>query len=193
MANALLKTLEEPNAKTPYSSSLTSRPETLLPTIRSRTQRVRFGALPDDVVAKLLEGQGIDTARAKTAARLAGGSVAAAIAQADDEQSKSRDAFVSRALAALDSADLTGALDLAEEAKKAQGGGARAREQLAAGIGALARALADRATEMADRGDAGAERAAARYAVCAMSIEELEGNASPQLVLEAMAMKMRAL
>jgi DNA polymerase III delta' subunit len=42
-ANALLKTLEEPPARTLFVLC-TSAPEQLLPTIRSRCQRVRFGA-----------------------------------------------------------------------------------------------------------------------------------------------------
>lgn len=41
-ANALLKTLEEPPARTLFVL-LTTAPEQLLPTIRSRCQRVRFG------------------------------------------------------------------------------------------------------------------------------------------------------
>jgi hypothetical protein len=42
-ANALLKTLEEPPARTLFVLCTTA-PEQLLPTIRSRCQRVRFGA-----------------------------------------------------------------------------------------------------------------------------------------------------
>lgn len=42
-ANALLKTLEEPPARTLFVMCTTA-PEQLLPTIRSRCQRVRFGA-----------------------------------------------------------------------------------------------------------------------------------------------------
>ena len=42
-ANALLKTLEEPPARTMFVLCTTA-PEQLLPTIRSRCQRVRFGA-----------------------------------------------------------------------------------------------------------------------------------------------------
>ena len=53
--NALLKTLEEP----PPSSTfvlVTSRPDTLLITVRSRCQRLRFGALsPADVAAVLID------------------------------------------------------------------------------------------------------------------------------------------
>lgn len=44
-ANALLKTLEEPPARTLFVLCTTA-PEQLLPTLRSRCQRVRFGAAP---------------------------------------------------------------------------------------------------------------------------------------------------
>ena len=44
-ANALLKTLEEPGPRTHFVL-LSALADSLLPTIRSRTQRVRFGASP---------------------------------------------------------------------------------------------------------------------------------------------------
>lgn len=52
--NAVLKTLEEPAERT-VIILVTSSPEDLLPTIRSRCQRVSFEPLPDDVVRKLLK------------------------------------------------------------------------------------------------------------------------------------------
>ena len=53
-ANALLKTLEEPPSRTLFVLCTTA-PEQLLPTIRSRCQRVRFGG--GDVVASELDPQ----------------------------------------------------------------------------------------------------------------------------------------
>src|SRR4051794_659322 len=56
-ANALLKTLEEPPARTLFVLCTTA-PEQLLPTIRSRCQRVRFAAgtaLPSDADPAKLE------------------------------------------------------------------------------------------------------------------------------------------
>jgi len=52
-ANALLKTLEEPPAQT-LILLMTDSPETLLPTIRSRCQHVRFFPLSDDDVKGIL-------------------------------------------------------------------------------------------------------------------------------------------
>lgn len=51
-ANALLKTLEEPPARTHFVLC-TVAPDQLLTTIRSRCQRVSFNALPPDVAAEL--------------------------------------------------------------------------------------------------------------------------------------------
>lgn len=56
-ANALLKTLEEPRPNVHFI--LTSeRPDSLLPTIRSRCQRVRFGRLPPAVLRDILIAEG---------------------------------------------------------------------------------------------------------------------------------------
>jgi DNA polymerase III delta' subunit len=51
-ANALLKTLEEPPARTHFILGTTS-PDQLLPTIRSRCQRLSFQTLPADLRAEL--------------------------------------------------------------------------------------------------------------------------------------------
>jgi len=48
--NAILKTLEEPPAET-YIILITSSEDRLLPTIRSRSQRIGFGLLSDEAVA----------------------------------------------------------------------------------------------------------------------------------------------
>src|SRR5262249_22866809 len=130
-ANALLKTLEEPGTNT-YFVLLSAQPELLLPTILSRTQRVRFASLPDDVVLRVIVAQGVDASHAPAIARLANGSVEAALSLADPDQSGAREAFVARALEAIDAPDLGPALDLAEEAKKD-------RASLASRILALAR------------------------------------------------------
>lgn len=51
--NALLKTLEEPPAGT-FLILVTTREELLLPTVRSRCQRVAFVPLPDELIAQWL-------------------------------------------------------------------------------------------------------------------------------------------
>ena len=85
-ANAFLKTLEEPPPGA-VLMLLTDRPESLLPTIRSRCQTVRFGPLPDADVAALLLDRGLaaDPAEAQQVARLSRGSLDAAARLADPE------------------------------------------------------------------------------------------------------------
>jgi DNA polymerase III subunit delta' len=140
-ANALLKTLEEPGAKTHFIL-LSAQPEALLPTILSRTQRIRFAPLPDDVVTELLGAQGVEPARAKEVARLAGGSVEAGVLLADPEESETRERFVESALAATASPGIEQVLALAESAKKD-------KERLPSNIAALASTLAARAAAAA--------------------------------------------
>jgi DNA polymerase-3 subunit delta' len=184
-ANALLKTLEEPNDRTHFVL-LTAQPDALLPTIRSRTQRVRFAPLPDAVVTKLLAARGVDAFRAGEIARLAAGSMSAALSLADEGESAARERFVERAIAALGAPTLGAALDVAEEAKKEKG-------DLAIRLAALASALAKRACDTAGAGARDADVDAARYQLALAAVEQLRGNANPQLVVEAMLSKMRSL
>jgi DNA polymerase-3 subunit delta' len=184
-ANALLKTLEEPGAGTHFVL-LSSQADALLPTIRSRTQRVRFAPLPDDVVAKLLVARGADAARAAEIARLAAGSMESALGLADPEASARRDAFVERALEAIRAPDLGAALDFAEDAKKAP------RGDLATHLAALATALAADARSASAKAGRGAEAAVTRYRLALAAVLELDANASAQLVVESMLSRMRS-
>ena len=71
--NALLKTLEEPHGRT-LIVLLTDRPESLLPTVRSRCQTFRFGELSDADAVKVLANGGVNEEDAKQAVAIAGGS-----------------------------------------------------------------------------------------------------------------------
>ena len=78
-ANCLLKTLEEPGPGT-HLVLVTSVPDRILPTIRSRVQRIRFRALPaDTLVALLTRAHAVEPRRAAVAAALADGSVTRAL------------------------------------------------------------------------------------------------------------------
>jgi DNA polymerase III subunit delta' len=71
-ANKLLKTLEEPPARTHFLL-LSEAPDELLPTVRSRCQRIDFAALSDADVAEGLVAAGVPPDAAAAAARLASG------------------------------------------------------------------------------------------------------------------------
>jgi DNA polymerase-3 subunit delta' len=81
--NSLLKTLEEPFGRT-LIILLSDQPESLLPTIRSRTQTVRFHALDAALVSKELHNRGIEANTAKQAAELAEGSLGTALKWIED-------------------------------------------------------------------------------------------------------------
>ncbi len=71
-ANKLLKTLEEPPARTHFLL-LSEAPDELLPTVRSRCQRIDFAALSDADVAAALVAAGVEPEAAAGVARLASG------------------------------------------------------------------------------------------------------------------------
>lgn len=66
-ANALLKSLEEPPQGT-FFLLVVNRPARLLPTIRSRCRTLRFSALSDAALAKMLADEGLPTDPAMLAA-----------------------------------------------------------------------------------------------------------------------------
>jgi DNA polymerase-3 subunit delta' len=184
-ANALLKTLEEPGPRTHFVL-LSSSASSLLPTVLSRTQRIRFGLLPDALVAELLCARRVDAARATRAASLAGGSMAQALVLADPDASQARDGFVSSALAALSAPDLGSALDVAEVAKKID------KELLVAWVRALAFAIGNQGLQCAELSDTRADVACARHALALAAVRQIEANASVQLAVEAMLIRMRS-
>jgi DNA polymerase-3 subunit delta' len=78
-SNALLKTLEEP-AETSRIILITSRPDSMLPTIRSRCQTLRFAPVPSPQIERfLIEKRAASRDEAALAARLARGSVGRAV------------------------------------------------------------------------------------------------------------------
>lgn len=84
-ANSLLKTLEEPAAAN-HLVLCTSAPERLLVTIRSRTQRVRFRPLNQEVLLRIAGAHGLPRDRAEIAVAMSDGSAARMLeaARADD-------------------------------------------------------------------------------------------------------------
>ena len=74
-ANGLLKTLEEPLGGN-HLVLCTGAPDRLLPTVRSRAQRIRFRALGPAALAAIARARGLTEARAEIAVALADGSAA---------------------------------------------------------------------------------------------------------------------
>ena len=81
-ANALLKTFEEPPQATTFIL-VTSRPTALLPTVLSRSVRVRFHPVPEESLETWLEARGVEAPR--RIARLSAGSPGRALSLLDGE------------------------------------------------------------------------------------------------------------
>ncbi|NUP04937.1 MAG: DNA polymerase III subunit [Polyangiaceae bacterium] len=114
-ANALLKTLEEPRPATHFVL-LTSRPDKLLPTIRSRTMPIRFAPLAPDILRTILSSKGVAADVIEDAIALGEGSVSAALENVDEEMVARRKAFIEGALKAAASRNPARAVSFAEKA-----------------------------------------------------------------------------
>ncbi len=179
-ANALLKTLEEPHDRTHFVL-LTSRPSRLLDTIRSRSLPVRFSALPDSVIAQILERRGLDV----SVAPLSQGSASLALELADTDEREERDTFVATALAALEAPDLAPSLKFAEVQK-------RDRDGLRAQLNFFAQSLAADARKILAADADAALRRAVQHRTVLEAIREVERNVQPALALEAMFVRLRS-
>lgn len=120
--NALLKTFEEPPAST-VIVLVTSAPDDLLDTTRSRCQRIDLASLDEPAIAASLTAAGHGAEDAALAARLGGGQLGRARALLSERRSL-RDAFVA-ATAQVDGKGSTAA-------QVAEGLGAAVREAIAA-------------------------------------------------------------
>ena len=82
-ANALLKTLEEPSGSTVFIL-IADADDDLPPTVASRCRTVRFGRVPEPVIAAGLEAREVERDRALEVARIAGGRPGLALAFATE-------------------------------------------------------------------------------------------------------------
>ncbi|MFZ5894411.1 MAG: ATP-binding protein [Myxococcota bacterium] len=178
-ANSLLKTLEEPPPRTHFVL-LTSRPNRLLDTIRSRAQPLRFSPLPEVVIARILEARG----RKPELAAYAQGSAELALELADPEALAEREAFVSGVQTALDAKDLSVAIKFAESQKGD-------RDALKAMLAFFAQTLATNARNAVRSDTAAAEKQARRHAAVLEAMSDIEKNVQPALVLETMIHTLR--
>lgn len=205
--NALLKTLEEPPPASVFVL-VTSRPDALLITVRSRCQRLRFGRLaPAEVAAVLVERHGYALSDAHAAAAMADGSVGAALEGGTDEFTAARDAAVALLEGAARSSDPRRRLDGAKGLLR--GGKTPAdRQELARRLQAVSsilrdigvlvsradersianadlRALLDGLRRSFDRG-----RVLQAFAAVDRAIAALDRNASPKIVADWVALQL---
>jgi DNA polymerase III subunit delta' len=150
-ANALLKMLEEPPGNA-MLLLLSNTPGRLLPTIRSRCQRLELRPLDDATLEKALERELPETSTADRAslARLAGGSIGAALTLATGDGAalaREADQLIDRAR----EPDLLALLTLGEKLF-------RMRDGLELFGDFLTESLSDRIRARAHRGAAGLER-----------------------------------
>ena len=179
-ANALLKTLEEPPSRVHFVL-LTSRPNRLLDTIRSRTLALRFGALPDDVVRRIAEQHGVDPG----VAVLAEGSASRALELADPESLHQKREFTEAALSAVAAPDLASGLALADTRTSD-------RDGLRAQLNHLAHSLATESRNaVAHRADV-ADVLAQRHQIVLTALNELDRNVQPTFVVESMLYRLRS-
>jgi DNA polymerase-3 subunit delta' len=117
-ANALLKTLEEPRPNVCFVL-LSERAESLLSTIRSRCQRLRFGHLPELVLTHILEQNSVPEAQHEAAIALADGRADRALALAKDGSAQNLLERALRVEQALASREPGRMIQLSEELSKA--------------------------------------------------------------------------
>jgi DNA polymerase-3 subunit delta' len=177
-ANALLKTLEEPGQGTHFVL-LTSRPNRLLDTIRSRTLPVRFSPLPDALVARILQAKGLDP----KVSVLAQGSVSLALDLASEDAIKEREEFVAAARAAIAARDLAPGIKFAEARRE--------RDTLRSLLAYFAHSLAFAGREQVASQVEQAERSAEQHRVVLSAMQEVDRNVSPALALESMIYRLR--
>lgn len=179
-ANALLKTLEEPPARVHFIL-LTSRPNRLLDTIRSRTLPIRFGALSDATIARILEMRNISAA---PVIPLAQGSARLALELAESDQLEHRADFVDAIERALSAPDLAAALDVMGKKQEE-------REGLKAQLGWLLARITTEAKDRAEVDIARADRMSQHHQIVMQTMRDLERNGQPALMLESMLTRMR--
>ena len=112
-SNCLLKTLEEPPPHT-VLILLTTAPYRMLPTIRSRCQRVMFQPLSSELISEIVrEMHGGNNEKIKLSASLAGGSVGKAIQWMEGDALNGRKELLER-INRLTKGHVTEILDLAD-------------------------------------------------------------------------------
>lgn len=119
-SNALLKTLEEPPASS-HIFLITSRPDSMLPTIRSRCQTLRFAPVSTDEIERyLMEERAFTHDEARLPARLSRGSIGRAVTIDVKKFRTRRDRMLSIVQNVIDTGDVAALLRTSEELNDAK-------------------------------------------------------------------------
>lgn len=206
--DALLKSLEEPGPSTVFIL-VTSKPETLLPTVRSRCARLLFGRLSAEEVAKaLVERRHFEAEEAHAIAAVADGSLGRALEAGTEGYLEARSAALTALEAAAAGASPKARLRAAAELLTGKASSAAERESLAArvtAIGSLLRDMAlvsegggageiangDLAAEIAQMAPAfGLDRLLAGYAATGRALRAIGRNANVKVVAAWLAVNL---
>ena len=140
--NALLKTLEEPPPSSVFIL-VTSRPDVLLPTVRSRCPRLRFRPLGQADLAAALVARGFAEAEARAVAATADGSLGRALEASAADVVAARDTAERVLAQAAAAGDPRRRIESAKDLLAKTGSGASEREQLAVHLRVMASLLRD--------------------------------------------------
>jgi DNA polymerase-3 subunit delta' len=201
--NALLKTLEEPPSASMFVL-VTARPDELLPTVRSRCQRLRFGRLAaGDIASMLITSHGYVAADAHAAASAADGSLGLALDGGSAALVEAREAASDVLRQVANTHDPRRRL---ESAKVLAGGGdrddlrrrLRALASMVRDLGAIGARADERCLANADLGDslkrlAGSfdhDRISRAFAAIDRALEAIDRNASPKIVADWLAFQL---
>ena len=199
--NALLKTLEEPPAASTFVL-VTSRPDVLLPTVRSRCQRIRFGPIsPAEMAPVLMRDHGFEEREAHAAATAAEGSIGRALEGDSEAYVGARDA--AEAMLKMAAQAATPAQRLA--AARALGGDKVDRDELGRRLRLVASMLRDIGVLVSHADERSlangdlkpvlvrllpafdADRALDAFAAVDRALQALDRNASPKIVADWVA------
>ncbi len=200
--NALLKTLEEPPSASIFLL-VSSMPDALLATVRSRCPRLRFGALSvAEIASALTRDHGFAEADARAAAGAADGSVGRALAAEAVDLTEALKTATRLLQDVARVGDPVGRLDAAKELAGKKGTSSTERDHLSACLRATASLVRDLGV-LASRVDAKAlanadlqselerlsdaydgDRSLRAYTALDQAIAALERNASPKVVAD---------
>jgi DNA polymerase-3 subunit delta' len=204
--NALLKTLEEPPPASTFVL-VTSRPDSLLITVRSRCQRLRFGRLaPAEVAAVLIEKHGYSSADAHASAALSDGSIGKALEESSDAFVEARDAALTllkaSAATAAPVARMQAALGLpgagrGKADRVALGQSLLSLSSMLRDLGVLSSSADSRALANADLQQSlepllrsyDGERVVSAFSSVDRALDALDRNASPKIVADWLALQ----